>query len=502
MNHDQLLPSIKLTASHLEKIWLRRKVYAFVVTSFALFSILILSWAVNIRALRVDNDMRFHLKDTSETGVTQFKSALLDAMQRATSDAHLVARIAELKEQKLLDSPHLGRSDLDAIRSKIQVFTKVIPESNEANVKLSFYGNGSQGECLFIQRLCADVLDVLRLTDGIAGMDVAIAEVSTHLKNHVESQSGFSHSLKNMVSEVETRIATIDSRMRNVWQNSQAPAAESLAASYLRIRRSELERLEAERDKLLLDFDSQTSALQRVKEQIAQVRDEISRLESNSVSWGTTRNSPFQNASFAKNQHASAVNSAEAELLADITDDLGSIQLGSLTSSIDKIDRHRHQNLSAPIEYLDNLSARLTLSPDSVPSLSLLAPGTVGTQPIGGKPSGAQVAILTLLALAFGSIVVWHLNPKEQDNGFADVDAMSKVLGVPVIDQFPLKSPRESATQMSMPVRLVKICESVAFMTLLVVVVSCLLSSEIRSAMFENPLEGLSRIVWQFRKQS
>lgn len=502
MNHDQLLPASKLNASYLENIWLKRKVYAFVVTSFALFSVLILSWSINVRAVRVDNDMRFRLDDTSDTGVEQFKSVLLDAMQHATSDSHLVTRITELREQEVLDSPHIGRADLDSIRSKIQVYTKFKPGSSEASVKLSFYGNGSEGECRFVQRLSEDVLAFLRLTDGIPNMDAAIADVSTHLKKHAVNQDRFSSSLKSMVNDVETRIATIDSRMRNVWQNNQAPAMETLAATNLRARRNELARLETQRDEMRLNFNADAGSLQRLNDQITNIRRDIEHLEASSSGLAGARNTPFHNASFAKNTHAGTVTPVEAELLSDLSQDISSIQFSSLVASIDKIDQHRRQNLNAPIEFLDELSGRLTMSPESDPAVSLLAPGTVGTRPVGGKPAGAQMVILTFLAMAFGSVVVWHLNPKEQDSGFADIEAMSKTLGVPVVDQFPLKSPRESAKQMTMPVRLVKICESVALIMLLVVVVSCLLSSEVRTAMLENPLEGLSRIVWQFRKLS
>ena len=502
MNHDQLLPSKKLNASHLENIWLKRKVYAFVVTSFALFSVLVLSWSVNVRTMRVDNDMRFRLDDTSEMGVQRFKGTLLDAMRHATSDSHLVDRIAELREQQVLDSPQLGRSDLDAIRSKIQVFTKVNEGDGEASVKLSFYGNGSEGERQFVRRLSEDVLSYLRLTDGIPQLDGAIADVASHLKDHAASQDRFSSSLKSMINDVENRISTIDSRMRNVWQSNQAPAAETLEASNLRSRQHELDRLETQRDELLLTFNADAGALQRLNQQIDGVRREIEQLQSRVTTFGSSNRARFQNASFIKNEHVNSVGTVEVELLSELSRDIGSIQFSSLVSSFDKIDRHRRDNLRAPIEFLDELSGHLSMSTGMDPSVSLLAPGKVRTTPVGGKPAGAQIVFLTFLAIAFGSIVVWHLNPKEQDRGFADVETMSKTLGVPVVDQFPLKSPRELAHQISMPVRLVKICEGVALVMLFVVVISCLLNSEIRTAMLENPLEGLARIVWHFRKLS
>lgn len=502
MNHDQLLPTKKLNASHLESIWLKRKVYAFVVTSFALFSVLVLSWSVNVRAMRVDNDMRFRLDDTSELGVQRFKGALLDAMRHATSDTHLVDRIAELRDQQVLDSPQLGRSDLDAIRSKIQVFTRVNEGESEANVKLSFYGNGSEGERQFVRRLCEDVLSYLRLTDGVPKLDEAIADVASHLKNHTASQDRFSSSLKSMINDVESRISTIDSRMRNVWQNNQPPVAETLEASNLRARQHELERLETQRDDLQMTFNADAGALYRLTQKIDGLRREIEQLQSGVTQFGTSNGARFQNASFIKNEHVKSFGSVEAELLSELSRDIGSIQFSNLVSSFDKIDQHRRDNLRAPIEFLDELSGHLSMSTELEPSVSLVAPGRVRTSPVGGKPAGAQIVFLSFLAIAFGSIVVWHLNPKEQDRGFADPETMSKTLGVPVIDQFPLKSPRELAHQVSMPVRLVKICEGVALIMLVVVVISCLLSSEIRTAMLENPLEGLARIVWHFRKLS
>lgn len=501
MNQNQLLPSSKLNTGDLEVVWLKRRAHAFVVTSFALFMILILSWSFHVRAIRVDNDMRFRLEDSNESTVAQFKSSLLEAMHAMTTDSHLVERISGLRDAKQLDSPHLSKTDLDTIRSKIQVFTKVDPGTNEADVKISFFGYGSEGECRFVKRLSEDVLAFLRPSNKLSEMGGAIADITSHLKEHVANHDRFSSSLKSMVYEVEDKLSLVDSRMRNVWQGTQAPSTTTLADSMLQSYQADLERLKIRQDELfLLAADADKNEIHQLNNQIDHVTSEIQKLQESSNSYGFSKNTTFRNASFSRNGEVDQGAPAEVKLLSELSGEIGRIRTANLISTIEQIDEHRRGNLSAPIEYLEKVTETLPGSGLDIPSVALLGPGTIGTKPIGGKPVGTQIFLLAFLSVAFGSFVVWQLNPKDIDRGFPDVSSLEKTLGVPVISQFQLQSPREIENKVSMAVRLTKICEVVALVVVAMVAISCLLGPEIRTAMLEDPLDGFARIVWHFRK--
>lgn len=439
--------------------------------------------------------MRFQLQESDEGSEAQFKSALLAAMQEMTTDRQLVQRIAELRDTNQLDSPHLSKTDLDTIRSKIQVFTKV--ESGEANVKVSFFGYGSEGEQLFVKSLCEDVLRYLRPSHNLSEVSSAISEVSNHLKEHVGNHDRFSNSLKTMVQDVEERIAHVDSRMRNVWESSSQPVSETLVDTDLRHYQEELERLKAKKDRHLVNRDADSRLLQQLDEQIGYLDQKVRQLDAQRSEYGFTQNTAFRNASFVKNRTGGTL---ESELLSELSRDLGSIQIVNLVSTIDQIDSNRRGSLKAPIEYLDRVSESLPNSTSEVPLISLIGPGEIASKPMVSKPSNGQILMLAFLSIGFGSIVAWRLNPRDLDRGFADVASVEKSLGVPVVSQFQLQSRRNKENHIPISIRLTKICEVVAVVILALLVISCLLGPEIRTAMLENPLEGLARIVWHFRK--
>ncbi len=417
-----------------------------------------------------------------------------------TSDSHLVERISGLRDAKKLDSPHLSKTDLDTIRSKIQVFTKVSPDTNVAKVKISFFGYGSEGERRFVKQLSEDILTFLRPANNLSEMGGAISDVTSHLKEHVANHDRFSSSLKSMVHEVENKLSLVDSRMRNVWQGTLAPTTTTIADSMLQSYRADLERLKTWQDELFLAPTADKNEIQRLNNRIEQLTSDIQKLQNSTSVPGFSQNPKFQNASFSTNDTFSQGASAEIKLLSELSGEIGSIQTASLISTIDQIDGHRRGDLSAPIEFLEKVTASLPSHGSDIPKVALLEPGTIGTKSIGGKPVGTQIFLLAFLSVAFGSFVVWQLNPKDIDRGFPDVSSLEKTLGVPVVSQFQLQSQRKIENQVSMAVRLTKICEVVALTVVAVVAISCLLGPDIRTAMLEDPLDGFARIIWHFRK--
>lgn len=452
-----------------------------------------MAWTLNVRAFRIDNDLQFRLEVQSETGIADFKKTLTEALQSVTSDEHLVKRIGQLRDASELDSPHLANSDLDTIRSKIQVFTRVSPQGDRAEVKVAFHGYGSEGETKFLKRLCEDLLGTIRPDQDFSQVDQALVDIRSHLQRHVQEHDRFSNSLQSMVEDVDQRLAGIDQRMNQVWENQPDPVVRSVVESKTRSRERQLERLQKEKDRLLLTEGADSESLYSIQQQIDLVTFELKQIAKTKSPFGFQKNTTFQNVSFRKNRDASAM--SESEILAEVSDRLGDIELDKVASSIEMIGKHRREDLQAPIEMLDQMTGNLSTVAGVQPVASLLEPGVSYVNPVGGKPGTAQIVLVGLLAIGFGSVLVWQLNPADLDRGFENSKRLASTLGVPVVSSFPLESSRD-AKQNLVPARILKCCEILVLVFVLTVVVSCIVSVDVRKTMLENPFDGIARMIW------
>jgi hypothetical protein len=494
------LPTEKLNAGHLEMVWLRRRCYAFAITASAVFIMLLLSWSINVRAFRVDNDMKFRIPSSDTESIESLKSSLQIAMEDSTSDTYLIQQIARLRDAALLDSPYLSQSDLDSIRSRIKVFTKIEPTTQQAAVRISFTGRGSKGEREFVQRICEDLVAELRPKNDFSQVDLALEDVSKHLQNHVATQSRFSKSLRSMIDDVQVKLATIDARLQNAWQNNSEPVAETLAEARLQARESQLEKLKTAKDELLLDFEADPVALERIDQQIEVVQFEINQIQESPSPFGFKPNPRFHNVSYFREAEGNDSTSVELRLMSEISKEVNGIELDGMVSSVEMIDSHRRDDLSVPIEFLGKIKGNLSSATRVTSTASLLEPGRVSVKPMGGIPPAGQLVFLSFLALIFGTIVAWQVNPRDADRGFTDSNEIQKTLGVPVVSQFQLQSAIEKSDQGSFLFRLIRVCEILVLTVLVVVLLACVFSPTVRATMLENPLEGLTRIVWLFRK--
>jgi hypothetical protein len=124
-----------------------------------------------------------------------------------------------------------------------------------------------------------------------------------------------------------------------------------------------------------------------------------------------------------------------------------------------------------------------------------------------GTPQPKQLLVLLLLAGAFGVLVGTHFQPFAKQ-GFANLADVSNKLKIPVVVALPINQRKrneavpESFAGRKLPWanRLTRIATGWLLAVFILVAGFCFVSEEIRQTLFRNPVDGLARAFWFFKR--
>ena len=499
------------------KHWRWRRVRAFLITSLSLFLLLVFAWAVNVKGYRSDNSLAFRLNGSGQQLET-LNAEIFDAMKEATSDDSLVDLVKTLKGKGGVSSSVLLNSDLDTLRGRIKVYTRESKQHQIAEARFSFVGNGSADETRFLMNLTERIYSQLNSninSDTIrdfAAVDNALVQVGSHLRSHLERQNDFNSSFYTSVSQLDQQLERIRSHIAELDKFSQPGALEFVPSMLgeqarkpepekVEIDKETLDRLTKQHQQTQYQHQHSSKELSAVEKQIAVLRTKTAlvsmqnrepKFEPNQHYDGSPR---FDSVSFSKNVGLPAAEMVNR--LSLLNQEFQLLNTAGLYSVFDSIQDQRSNDLTIPIEYIENFKQSLSERVQKASTVSLVEPGRAKVVPVGGVPTESQMFLITVISLVFGIAIAWRLNPADSDRGFRDSSGLSEALGVPVVGSFPLQS--ANAIGVPMATRIVSLCKIGLPILLLIIAGCCLLSQNVWSQMVESPIRGLIRVVWLFK---
>ena len=512
---QKLIPvDAKIVNESIQNNWRWRRISAFLLTSLSLFLLLTFIWGAKVRAYRSDNSLSFRLNG-SEQQQDSLNAEIFEAMKQSTSDEALISLVKTMKDQGQVSSSVLMNSDLDSLRDRIKVYTRVIKPKNVTEARFSFVGSGTPDETRFLNRLTENIYSTLNSNisygseSDIEAVDAALSHVSQRLKSHLENQNNFNNSFYTSVAELDQQLGRIRiqlAELDSIATSNFAPGSILDEQTRAPISEGDLQKLIKQHEQNQYQHQNSSKELSAVEKQIAVLRTKTAlvsmqnreqEFESNQYFDKSQNGSPkFDSVSFPKEPNQP--NSAELfSKLSLLNQEFQSLNTTGLHSVFDSIQDRRTSDLSGPIEYIENFKTSLSDRVQNVSAVSLVEPGTTKVVPVGGLPTNSQVFWITFISLAFGVAIAWRLNPADSDRGFQDSSGLSEVLGVPVVGSFPLKSAK--ITGVPIATRIVSLCKIGLPILLLIIVACCLLNKSVWAQMAENPIHGLVRVVWMFK---
>lgn len=385
--------------TYIARFELRERVYAFLVTSAALFVIFCFLWPLSVTGFRSVSKIHV-LPGTEAISQEQLETMLGEAVLMETEGNGLPSIIEQVAANGRLNSGQLEFLEQLSISDGIKF--GVINRNQEYELSVVYDGQGSEDEQSMVNELCS------RVANRLAIQSQQVASNRVPLKN-LEQADWIAQQIANDLSVVKDGL-------KQYSTGTQLPKAS-----------------------------------------------------------GAT---PFHQASSTK-----VVSSAPE----DLKQTIDSIDVQSLRTVL--------KDLKDQVSGQERTSAAIGDGAGLV--ITSLTPAK--TIPLRGVPGLGALLVMVALSGIVGTVVAGHFQPFAE-RGFADVEAIGKSLGIPVIAK--LKSQAQASSKNSKVMhwanRTVKVSGLVLFGMFVVVSGFILTNLEVRDAFFENPFFGLAKMIRVF----
>ncbi len=390
-------------SSFISRADLRKRIYAFLVTSTAVFILTCLIWPLSVTGFRSVAEITVLAGDSEST--EQLERMLGFAVKHETEDSRLSSMVEKLESQGKLRSRQIEMLDNLSIKDAIKF--GVTKTNQQYQLSVVFDGEGGDDERALVDMLTA---------------------------------------------RVAARLAT-DANQQTA---GRAPLEKLEQANWI------VDQIEKD-----LDF---------VKSSLDQLAANPTQLPSLNGSTGAGNGRRFRQASSSK---------------------IATPRIDQLEQTIESIDTQALRTLIGEIQQQvinPAANANSGKSDDAVVAVTGLSLSK--TIPIRGMPGFGVLLTLVAFAGLVGTVIAGHYQPFET-RGFSRVDAVAKMLGVPVVAAIRQRddAPNSAGAGVSWANRVVKTSGLIVFGVFVVVTGFILINPDVRQAFFENPFFGCAKIV-------
>ncbi len=352
--------------------------------------------------------------------------------------------------------------DFDKIRQKLRFAIAPGKNENSKSVLIEYTGSASRIE----RELVNQFTERVRREIDWSPLELPAESVPATNEMLAENRQAAEQAMLS-VNKISTALKTVNPELEAIQFGLLLPD------SLEKITRAELEWL----DKQIAQTYGQSS------EEAALFRERFaSLLTSPSATLPeATQANPFMLGSVEK-----SATTESSKSLGEIREILTTLPIANLNDELSRLER----NLSAPM--LD-----LRKGPAPAPEARVFSIRRAMHEPIGLIANRGVLVGSLLTALGIGWVISLGISPRIFDPGFTEGKSLEQELHLTVVASVQPLSEATPSDQ-SLNEKLLRISEFVLLLTVLLLGTLAITNSEIRQAIFHNPLHAVTSVIWSF----
>lgn len=464
-----------------EKVFFRKRLFAFLTIALTLFCGLCFFNSISHRRFETMSSVDVSGKGEHPEGILQRLIAL------EIDDSKLTTHLESAFQKSNLPGQSLQNVDLQAVRDSID-FRIAKRQSGGFRLTTVFMGDGNGVEKDLTRSLTRSLAEGIGSREAIMNSVSKVEQQFGQVIDTVKINAAELHGELNVANQL---INTLNLELSNVHQSieqlkiHQAPEPTN--------DRFVNDASEAEFQDMINDLKRKLTEIESAQDewQFEELRNSISRINKRIKSFDPEQQARAEQPVRIVNVSMPSGNAKVGAILASLNSiDIDSVQMkiGQLQSTTN-VDANR---LDAEIRELRNLTGNLSKDNFVVSGIS-----DAKTQPANSVSLRRQIFLFAMLASAIGLGVSMFYRPEFEGVGFETPEAAENTLGLPVIASLDSKTDEETERS-SWANKTVRICEIALFGFVLLTAILCLIQPDLRSAFFENPIFGMSKLSRMF----
>ena len=481
----------------------KRRLKAFVIASSASFLLLNLIWSISTSQYLAKNRIGLGKIEVGNSAADQqeaIEKVVAQAWEQGTTHEAIRDHLLRMKG---LDPRDESNPELDTQRVQDAISYQLVKTNGSFQLQLSLEGTGSVIERRLIDRIgikMASRLAILPIENMMVAQEKfakepsLMGQLAQRLKTPISALQGATRQAEDLASRLGS-LQTNRSRETQAESLQQQQAAMVVATlknqlSDLQYRQNQLE----SRKRELNGLPESEPRNQVIIRELLQVADDRERVENQlAIEQSKVRSSsPFRNASFSK---SSSLADPVTELPGGET--LTREQATQLAQTLGQLDQEMVR-LQSQVNEQARQSKDLGMS--SVP-VFVSSFEKARVVPRNGVHFLGPFLLLCMVSGLVGSVIAWKYKPLVEDVGFDNRQQILDLLRVPIVAELKQADADEPVQRPELPWSnvCVKASELIVLTALAMIACMMLFSPSIRASFAENPMHGLSEIMWKIQ---
>lgn len=470
-----------------EKAFIWKRISAFLTTSMALFCLMSLLTSTSIKEFTTTTKLQIH-SDMANT-----HSHVKTIIEEQTSDQQLSNFVAAAASNAdLIANADIATHNLAVIRDSLGI--QLSGEQDQRRFILSIQYRGKGTDCekyltrnfaqALARRLDSRLIDVqqqTQLSDLIAKVEDRIRISSDIHYSDLESASANVARINDDLSNLHHAVQNLKSESGNQYNGHPDIDPERIIASVRTLDQIKTAINQLGSPGIQINMES-------IEVAFDDMRDHLVGLQNTLAEKQIEGHGPIRVVNTSIPSRSSAAGPILGALEAIDTDSLD-LELKNLRESVRGNAIKLREGL-ANVQMASNSLPRGNLIVDSIAKLK--------TAPIQSGPGLPHLILFSLISCFIGSCIAMSYKPALDSVGFASLDDTTQSLGLPVVatlnQQVDPADQNTKTKRVGFANTIVRFSEIALFAFLLLIILLCIVQSDVREAMFANPFYGLSKI--------